>query len=109
MAVERSVSWDVEANLGQNVWAVLCRAALRAIGLAAAAFGVTDEAPRVERAELLVAYGVAPPLATAPWQAIDWARLGELERAQLAREARARGDGARASHRHWHELRRPTP
>lgn len=91
MAIERSVSWDVEASRGQGVWAVMCRAALRAIDLAAAAFGVTDEAARVERAELLVAYGLAPQLPAAAWQAIDWAKLGELERVQLAREARAWG------------------
>jgi hypothetical protein len=86
MAIEGSVSWDVHAHRGRSVWALFCRAALRAVDVAAAAFGVKDVEVRVERTELLVAYGLAPQLPVPSWQSIDWAKLSELDRAHLARE-----------------------
>jgi hypothetical protein len=99
MAIERFVFRDV--TRGRNVWAVLCRAALRAIDLAAAAFSVKDVDERVERSELLAVYGLVPQQAVSSWQSIDWARLSELDRARLAREASHRaGDGGEA--RRWH-------
>jgi hypothetical protein len=91
MAIESSVPWDVQAQRGRNVWAVLCRAALRAVDVAAAAFGVRDVEARVERTELLVAYGLAPQLPVQSRQPIDWAKLSELDRGHLAREALAGG------------------
>jgi hypothetical protein len=101
MAIERSVSRDVEAKRGRNVWAVLCRAALRAIDLAAATFSVKDVDERVERSELLAVYGLVPQRAVSSWQSIDWARLSELDRARLAREAsNLVGNGGEA--RRWH-------
>ena len=52
MAVERSVT-AVSHDLrhGENVWAVLCHAALRSIEWAADACGARDAGERIERTE----------------------------------------------------------
>jgi hypothetical protein len=89
VTMSRSVAVGVEAFRGQNVWLILCRAALQGVEWAAAAFGVKDAANRVERAELLVGYGVSPELPHDPQPAsVDWAGLDEFERGRVAREMR---------------------
>ena len=86
MPVGRAAAWEIESNRGQNLWRILCRTALRAVDFSAQVFGLEGSENRVERAELLVSYGVHPlPPGNAP-RPIDWARLGELERGRVARE-----------------------
>lgn len=91
MPVSRAAAWGIESDRGHDVWGLLCRTALRGVDLAARVFGLEATENRVERAELFVSYGVAPPtLANPPrWagseRAIDWARLSDFERARLAR------------------------
>jgi hypothetical protein len=92
MAIERSVT-AVSHDLrhGENVWAVLCQAALRSIAWAADACGAREADERIERTELLVEHGTAPlglgPPQRAPFEVlpgIDWAQLGEVDRAYVA-------------------------
>ena len=88
MAIGRSVSALAHApRRGDGVWAMLCRATLRCIDWAAEACGVKDGPERVERSELLVEHAFLlplPPSALGSPPRIDWARLGELDRAQVA-------------------------
>jgi hypothetical protein len=92
MPISRAAAWEFESERGHDVWRLMCRSALRAVELAARAFGLESTENRVERAELFVSYGVAPPtLANVPRsrgseRAVDWAKLGDFERARLARE-----------------------
>jgi hypothetical protein len=91
MALERSVSALAHHNSrGENVWAVLCRAALSSIEWAAEACGAKDAAGRIERTELFIEHGPVPLIdpSASPFEEgplVDWARLGELERAHIAR------------------------
>ena len=91
MAIERSVTAvSHDLRRGENVWAVLCQAALRSIEWAADACGARDAGDRIERTELLVEHGSGPLVfpRPAPFQAspcVDWAQLGEPERATVAR------------------------
>jgi hypothetical protein len=91
MAIDRSVTAvSHDLRRGENVWAVLCHAALRSIEWAADACGARDAGERIERTELLVEHGTAPlvPPCPAPFEAapsVDWAQLGEADRAVVAR------------------------
>ena len=90
MPVSRAVAWGIEVNRGHNVWEVLCRTALRGVDLAARVLGLDEDDAQVERAELLVSYGVTPaPPRSAARPAIDWAKLTEFERGRVAREMKA--------------------
>jgi hypothetical protein len=97
VSMSRSVALGVEASRGQNVWWILCRAALGGADWAAAACGVKDSANRVERAELLIGHGVTPELPHDPEHpSVDWAKLDDFERGRLSREMR-RAESARQS------------
>jgi hypothetical protein len=96
MALSRSVQSGQIASRGENVWAILCRTALRGIEWAAAAMSVKDAEVRVERSELLIGYGFAfRPQAHCR---VDWARLTEADRAHLAA---ALGQPLEAARREW--------
>ena len=92
MPASRAATWAIESNRGRGVWEVLCRAALRGADVAARVLGLDAIETRVERAELLVSYGVTPPPPASAMRrldadrAIDWARLSEFERGRVARE-----------------------
>jgi hypothetical protein len=89
VAIIRSAAVGAQVSPGQNVWALLCRTALRGIDWAAEACAVKDGENRVERAELLVSCGIAPePPVVARRTAVDWAKLDELERVRLSRGLR---------------------
>jgi hypothetical protein len=91
MASDRSVTVLAhDIHRWKSIWSMLCRAALESVEWAAAASGTKDAGDRIERAELLVEHGPsllewagAPAVDAA--SPIDWARLGELERARVAR------------------------
>ena len=91
MAIDRSVTAvSHDLRRGENVWAVLCHAALRSIEWAADAYGAREAGERVERTELLVEHGTAPlvPPCPAPFEdlpGVDWAQLGEIDRVYVAR------------------------
>jgi hypothetical protein len=79
----------VATRRGENVWAILCRAALRGIEWAAEACGAKDAEVRVERSDLLIGYGFAyRPQAHCR---VDWARLTDADRAAVARAIGAIG------------------
>lgn len=91
MPVSRAAAWKVESTRGHDLWEILCRSALRGADVAARLLGLEATETRVERSELFVAWGVAPippsgGSSSTLARAVDWAKLGELERAQLARE-----------------------
>jgi hypothetical protein len=89
VSMSRSAALEVESSGGQNVWWILCRAALRGADWAAAACGVKDTANGLERAELLIGYGVTPEPPDDPrQQTVDWAKLDNFERGRLSREMR---------------------
>ena len=104
MAIDRSVTAvNAVPQRGENVWAVLCHAALRSIEWAADACGARDAGERIERTELLVEHGTTPLVAPCPvpYEAalyVDWAQLGEVERASVARGL---GAGDRQLSRRW--------
>jgi hypothetical protein len=92
MPISRAGAWEVESIHGRDVWAILCRSALRGVGLAARILGLEATENRVERAELCVSYGLEPPTAAIGPRlgdvAVDWAKLGDLERGRVAREVK---------------------
>jgi hypothetical protein len=90
MPVSRAIAWGIEENRGRSVWEVLCRTALRGVGVAGKMFGLDEVEGQIERAELFVSYGVTPPPPRhAARPAIDWAKLGEFERGRVVREMKA--------------------
>lgn len=91
MPVARAVALEIDANRPQSVWELLGRTALRGIDLAARLFRLDEDEAPIERAELFVSYGVTPlpprnSTRASDWGNVDWAKLGELERARVARE-----------------------
>lgn len=96
VAMGRSVTSGALASPGRTVWALVCQAAVRSIDWAAGAWGVKDAQGEAERVELLVGYGVTPE---APWgqRSVDWAKLDELDRARVSREAPGHGPSRRHS------------
>jgi len=94
MAYVRSATLDDSRRLGEGVWLLLCRSALRGIRWAARALASDDAEERLERADMLLKLGgIAGAEFTAHDRAsvaIDWAKLGELDRAWLARELSGR-------------------
>jgi hypothetical protein len=101
MAIDRSVTAvSRDLHRGENVWSVLCHAALRSIEWAADACGARDTAERVERTELLVEHGSAPlvppyPAPVGAVASVDWAQLGESDRVYVARVLGARAEQLR--------------
>jgi hypothetical protein len=82
---------------GQNLWLVLCRAALRGTDWGAAACGVKDTVTPIEPGELPpgAATTDAPDRVPGPeiervfgvgMDPIDWAKLDTFERGRIARE-----------------------
>lgn len=104
MAIDRSVTAvNAVPQRGENVWAMLCQAALRGIEWAADACGARDASERIERTELLVEHGTTPLVAPCPvpyeaalW--VDWAQLGDMDRASVAQVL---GSGDRQLLRRW--------
>ena len=90
MAFVRSATLDDSRRLGESVWLLLCRSALRGIRWGARALASDDTEERLERADTLLKLGgmVGAELTGRDRAsvAIDWAKLGELDRAWLARE-----------------------
>ncbi|HTV18621.1 MAG TPA: hypothetical protein VMG12_08125 [Polyangiaceae bacterium] len=96
MPVSRAVTWGIDssrrpASGGTVFWDLLCRTALRGVDVAARIFGLDASEGHVERAELLVSYGITPPAALPSHRfdasrAIDWAGLSEFDRGRVARE-----------------------
>lgn len=90
MAFSRSATLDDSRHLGEGVWLLLCRSALRGIRWAARALASDDTEEQLERADMLLNLGgiAGAELTRHPRAAvaIDWAKLGELDRAWLARE-----------------------
>jgi hypothetical protein len=83
MALSRSAAHSIaETSRGENVWSLLCRAALRGVEWAAAACSAQDAEARVERAELLIGYGFA--FRPQAHHRVDWARLTEADRGAVA-------------------------
>ena len=93
MAIGRSATLDDSRHLGEGVWLLLCRSALRGIAWAARAIASDDTEDRLERADMLLklsGIGGAELGHHRAAVAVDWAKLGELDRARLARELRGR-------------------
>lgn len=86
MAFGRAVTLGENGGWGESVWLLLCRSACAATRWSARVFASIDTEEPLERAELLVQLGgvggAAPPVPLA----VDWAKLGDAERALLARE-----------------------
>jgi hypothetical protein len=90
MVFARSATLEGSRHWGEGVWLLLCRSALRGIRWAACALASDDVENGLERADMLLKLGgnagaelIGHERASA---AVDWARLGELERGWLARE-----------------------
>jgi len=90
MAFSRSATLGAEGRLGESVWLLLCRSALRGIQWSARALASDDVEERLERFDLLARLGVdcsaGPTVPARHEAAIDWARLSDVDRAWLARE-----------------------
>jgi hypothetical protein len=97
VAMSRAGS-SANTSWGQNVWAVLCRAAFRGTDWGAAACGVKDTLTVVERDESAAGSGAiadVPERVLGPGiglalgfgvEPIDWAKLDVFERGRVARE-----------------------
>ena len=94
MAFGRSATLGVQERWGESVWLLLCRSTLRGIRWSARALASDDDQERLERAELLARLGGgAGDGQGGPARhelAIDWAKLGELDRSRLAQRLGAR-------------------
>lgn len=91
MPNNRAAAWEIESNRTHGVWEVLCRSALRGADIAAQVLGLDTSESQLERAELLIGYGVTPSSLPGARpadveRAVDWARLSEFERGRIARE-----------------------
>jgi hypothetical protein len=83
MAFSRSATLDDSRHLGEGVWLLLCRSALRGIRWAARALASDGADMLLNLGGIAGAELTRHPRAAV---AIDWAKLGELDRAWLARE-----------------------
>ena len=93
MAFGRSATLGVQERWGESVWLLLCRSTLRGIRWSARALASDDDEDRLERAELLARLGGGADEQRWPARhgpAIDWAKLGELDRGRLAQRLGAR-------------------
>lgn len=90
MAFGRSATLDDSRHWGEAVWLLLCRSALRGIRGAARAIASDDTEERLERTDMLLKLsGIAGAELSGHDRAafsVDWAKLGELDRAWLTRE-----------------------